>query len=242
MFNLITSNLLCRRPRSASHSLVDEKSYAPRKQIESDFPENSECPICFLNYEELNIALCCKQLICTECYLLMKNSAISEASKCPCPFCSNETLNVVYNPNKTPKKKICPSFQADSGCYAEAISSSFSSNSTCSKTDGYETASSNGADSSTGRNTSPSTQLNVPLSSVNDRRDIEIAIQQQRCRFADDQPPIAPSSARTGLNSFMADRSHFTNDWFDRGNSLHRGYLLHLISMNVSLNIYQLSF
>ena len=229
--------MFCRRPRSASHSLVDEKSYAPRKQIESDFPENSECPICFLNYEELNIALCCRQLICTECYLLMKNSAISEASKCPCPFCSNETLNVVYNPNKTPKKKICPSFQADNGCYAEAISSSFSSNSTCSKTDGYETASSNGADSSTGRNTSSSTLLNVPLSSVNDRRDIEIAIQQQRCRFADDQPPIAPSSARTGLNSFMADRSHFTNDWFDRGNFLHRGYLLPSISMNVSLNI-----
>jgi hypothetical protein len=147
----------------------------------------------------------------------MKNTAIQEASKCPCPFCSNETLNVVYNPNKIVKKKICPNFQTDNGHYTEAISSSFSSNSTCSKTDGYETASSNGADSSVGRNMSPTAQMNVPLSSVNDRRDIEIAIQQQRNRFSDDQPPLVPSSARTGLNTFLAERSHFTNEWFDRG-------------------------
>lgn len=186
----------CRRPRSSSHNLIDDRNFAPRKPIECDFPENSECPICFLNYEDLNVATCCKQLICTDCYLLVKHSALQESSRCPCPFCSTESLNVVFTPKRNAIPAVSESFNLSNGLNLEGSSSSISSSSTCSRTDGYETTSSYGADATLKMVAMPS-NINVPLSSINDRKDIETAIQQQRLRFADDQPPPVPSSSRS---------------------------------------------
>lgn len=193
-FPLLSSS--CRRPRSSSHNLIDDRNFAPRKPIECDFPENSECPICFLNYEDLNVATCCKQLICTDCYLLVKHSALQESSRCPCPFCSTESLNVVFTPKRNAIPAVSESFNLSNGLNLEGSSSSISSSSTCSRTDGYETTSSYGADATHKMVAMPS-NINVPLSSINDRKDIETAIQQQRLRFADDQPPPVPSSSRS---------------------------------------------
>jgi hypothetical protein len=39
----------------------------------------------------INIAKCCKQLICTSCYLLVK---ASPSSLPPCPFCSSNNFDV----------------------------------------------------------------------------------------------------------------------------------------------------
>jgi hypothetical protein len=194
--SLFFSSLSYRRPRSSSHNLIDDRNFAPRKPIECDFPENSECPICFLNYEDLNVATCCKQLICTDCYLLVKHSALQESSRCSCPFCSTESLNVVFTPRRNAKPAVSEGFSLSNGLSPEGSSSSISSSSTCSRTDGYETTSSYGADIAPKVVAMPSS-INVPLSSINDRKDIETAIQQQRLRFADDQPPPVPSSSRS---------------------------------------------
>lgn len=215
--SIITYTPVLCRPRSSSENYIDPSNLAPRKQIESNFPENSECPICFLNYEELNIATCCKQLICTDCYLLMKHSPVNDGSKCPCPFCSNETLNVVYS--SLTKKTTSGTFQPVTDLLSQGISS-FSSATTLSKTEGSDSNISTGAE-----NINPITPIrnvqwasHVPLSSIDDRRDLETAIQQQRLRYADDRPPPAPPSARSQVNSFSR-RNYIGNDFNSEYNS-----------------------
>lgn len=126
----------------------------------------------------------------------MKHSALQESSRCSCPFCSTESLNVVYTPRRNAKPAVSDGFNLSNGLSPEGSSSSISSSSTCSRTDGYETTSSYGADIPLKVVSVPS-NINVPLSSINDRKDIETAIQQQRLRFADDQPPPVPSSSRS---------------------------------------------
>ncbi|SJX60334.1 uncharacterized protein SRS1_11648 [Sporisorium reilianum f. sp. reilianum] len=65
---------------------------------------NSECPICFLNYPTpLNFSRCCRQPICTECFVQMKradpnshNPPSSEPRACP--FCVEPEFGVTYLP------------------------------------------------------------------------------------------------------------------------------------------------
>ncbi|KAH8060967.1 ATP-binding cassette subfamily B [Aureococcus anophagefferens] len=45
-----------------------------------------ECPICFLYYDGVNAASCCRQPICTTCYLQVK----PQRAHVPCPFCSRD--------------------------------------------------------------------------------------------------------------------------------------------------------
>ncbi|KAH8067522.1 ATP-binding cassette subfamily B [Aureococcus anophagefferens] len=45
-----------------------------------------QCPICFLYYDGVNAASCCRQPICTTCYLQVK----PQRAHVPCPFCSRD--------------------------------------------------------------------------------------------------------------------------------------------------------
>lgn len=51
-----------------------------------------ECPICFLQYDEINMLKCCKANICTECYLQVQEPR-SRTSLCP--FCNFPNMSVV---------------------------------------------------------------------------------------------------------------------------------------------------
>lgn len=179
--------------------MIDDSKFAPKKQLETDFSEDSECPICFLNYVALNEALCCKQMICTDCYLLMKHTAIQAVVKCPCPFCSTEVLNIIYRPNHMkppPSAPVSPRIPIID--IPSSVSSPSPSQSSISKTDNDESSSSNdGSLSARACMRKVPHDINVPKSSMADRKDIENEIQQQRTRFADDQPPPLPPSART---------------------------------------------
>mmetsp|Transcript_21446 Transcript_21446/g.31081 ORF Transcript_21446/g.31081 Transcript_21446/m.31081 type:complete len:497 (+) Transcript_21446:130-1620(+) len=75
--------------------MIAEKKIAPRyKGSGVESPDTEECPICFLNYKAVNSASCCRNYICTECYLQVKvPRGIST-----CPFCSSSSFGVTYTP------------------------------------------------------------------------------------------------------------------------------------------------
>lgn len=50
-----------------------------------------ECPICFLQYPQINVTKCCSANICTECYLQVRPQ---KEKNCACPFCNNAKLLV----------------------------------------------------------------------------------------------------------------------------------------------------
>lgn len=227
-------HLTCFSLRSgATQIVIDDSKFAPKRVIDSDFPDDSECPICFLNYEALNESLCCKQLICTECYLLMKRTAIQAVAKCPCPYCSTEVLYIMYRPKTAASKaasssssmKILSSsapttsFLEDSNIASNGSSFSSPSNSSYSKTDGYETTSSSGESCLRACMRQVQHDVNVPKSSIKDRNHIEDEIQRQRNRYSDDQPPPRPPSGRTrasdvymeSLTNSFARRSYSAN-------------------------------
>jgi len=56
-----------------------------------DASDKDECPICFQFYPSVNRTECCSQLICTECYLQVKNPKHDS----PCPFCC-KSFQVTY--------------------------------------------------------------------------------------------------------------------------------------------------
>jgi len=59
-------------------------------------PKNAqldECPICFLCYPALNRSICCKSMVCTECFLQLQCSR-SPAGQAACPFCKAPNLCV----------------------------------------------------------------------------------------------------------------------------------------------------
>ena len=50
-----------------------------------------ECPICFLQYSQINVTQCCKAYMCTECFLQVRPQ---KEKLCSCPFCNNPKLFV----------------------------------------------------------------------------------------------------------------------------------------------------
>ena len=95
--------------------------YRPKEDQNDDNPE--ECPICLLNYPCLNRSECCKQGICTECYIQVRDKKVIEScrncgmddnqkilqvvlwlqsgtrerdSKVACPFCKKEPYTVKF--------------------------------------------------------------------------------------------------------------------------------------------------
>ncbi|KDN45773.1 hypothetical protein K437DRAFT_119816 [Tilletiaria anomala UBC 951] len=79
----------------------DDETYA---HVFDGEVEQTECPICFLNYPSpCNQTRCCEQPICSECFVQMKradpnhtNPPSSEPAACP--FCMQSNFGVVYHP------------------------------------------------------------------------------------------------------------------------------------------------
>lgn len=64
--------------------------------------EASECPICFMNFPTaLNYSRCCRQPICTECFVQIKRAPPNVSADPPshpatCPFCVTENFGVIF--------------------------------------------------------------------------------------------------------------------------------------------------
>lgn len=64
--------------------------------------DHEECPICFLFYPGgLNRTRCCRQSICTECYLQLKTPNIPAT----CPFCNRQRFAIAFLGPKTQEEK-----------------------------------------------------------------------------------------------------------------------------------------
>lgn len=57
-------------------------------------PTDRECPICFLQYKEVNTTKCCSAYICTECYLQVRPQKVKSSSGHSCPFCNHHKFSV----------------------------------------------------------------------------------------------------------------------------------------------------
>jgi len=91
----------CNWPPKTLKKLICDKKLAPIfKGIDDDTPGSllDECPICFMLYPSLNHARCCKQDICTECFLQLKPFNSSEAT---CPFCNRTDFHVYFTGPKS---------------------------------------------------------------------------------------------------------------------------------------------
>jgi len=54
-------------------------------------PSSCECPICFLNYTQVNTTTCCGATVCTECYLQIRPQKERHVT---CPFCNHVKIQV----------------------------------------------------------------------------------------------------------------------------------------------------
>ena len=76
--------------------LVEEKKLASRTALSTQsaslVDRETECPICFNDFEQLNAVICCNQLVCTQCYLTMRKPG---EVNCICPFCDHAGFPVV---------------------------------------------------------------------------------------------------------------------------------------------------
>jgi hypothetical protein len=79
----------------------DGKLAARQKGTERRTKESDhECPICFLNYGQVNVTKCCQAVLCTECYLQVH----PQREKSVCPFCNNSKLVVSIKQGLTPNE------------------------------------------------------------------------------------------------------------------------------------------
>ncbi|KAI8067578.1 hypothetical protein BC940DRAFT_333592 [Gongronella butleri] len=63
------------------------------------YKDTVECPICLLYYPTyINRTRCCRQPICTECFLQLKRKSDSPMDGFPCPFCKQSHLGVIRTP------------------------------------------------------------------------------------------------------------------------------------------------
>jgi hypothetical protein len=165
----VTYLVSLRTIQSALFSPFEERGLAPKKQ--SDDPLSHECPICFLNYEAVNEATCCKQMICTDCYLLVKKGSKGELT---CPFCGISPLSVKYTPGDSTST---PQSQAKAAVSTPGTA-----------------ASSQGDPGSAAKKTPSPAPVHVPLSSISDRKELEKEIQGLRKKYVEDQAPPVPRS------------------------------------------------
>ena len=81
---------------------IREGKLAPQK-TGTESPVSSqcvECPICFLYFETVNGSTCCRQPICTGCYVQVR----PYVGAVPCPFCSVEHFEAVHDAGIKPSR------------------------------------------------------------------------------------------------------------------------------------------
>eukprot|EP00285_Hemiselmis_virescens_P003568 CAMPEP_0173412382 /NCGR_PEP_ID=MMETSP1356-20130122/79349_1 /TAXON_ID=77927 ORGANISM="Hemiselmis virescens, Strain PCC157" /NCGR_SAMPLE_ID=MMETSP1356 /ASSEMBLY_ACC=CAM_ASM_000847 /LENGTH=166 /DNA_ID=CAMNT_0014374265 /DNA_START=33 /DNA_END=529 /DNA_ORIENTATION=+ len=85
--------------------LINKKKIAPRYPgREEQGPDLDECPICFLWYPGgLNRSKCCRQSICTECFLQFKKP--TPARPIQCPFCNAQNYTVKFTGVKSKEER-----------------------------------------------------------------------------------------------------------------------------------------
>ncbi len=81
----------------ALKKMVQDRKIAPFFEgKEMGNADTEECPICFLNYGGgLNRSVCCRQGICSECYLQVRKKRLKE-NAVQCPFCKHWGYRVIY--------------------------------------------------------------------------------------------------------------------------------------------------
>lgn len=64
------------------HHLISNGMLAPQEEECDEVLQSSsnECPICFMNWKALNMVTCCRQHICTGCYVDVRNRETSQES------------------------------------------------------------------------------------------------------------------------------------------------------------------
>jgi hypothetical protein len=78
-----------------------------------------ECPICMLNFPALNQTVCCKSLICTECFVEVQ-CVSKPPGKASCPYCKSHPLTVKVG--GTPgQQKPCSSKQPNEGDFGSRV-------------------------------------------------------------------------------------------------------------------------
>ncbi|OLL24660.1 Protein SIP5 [Neolecta irregularis DAH-3] len=98
-----------RHPSSSTRSRASTASlpFPPQDSLVDMYRGCEECPICFLFYPMMNVARCCSQPICSECFVQIKRApphrrnqetfdVFNEAPSCP--YCTESDFGVVYPP------------------------------------------------------------------------------------------------------------------------------------------------
>jgi len=84
-------------PGQEAGATPDSIIVSEREHTKSGFGDLEECPICLLFYPGgLNRMLCCKQSMCTECYLQVKQPPQPILTMSRCPFCKSDKFDHVY--------------------------------------------------------------------------------------------------------------------------------------------------
>ncbi|CAK4609607.1 hypothetical protein LEN26_010572 [Aphanomyces euteiches] len=102
----------CSWEHKVVRKMIAERKIAPRYPG-SDTPglDSYECPICFMYYPStLNQTKCCKQAICTECYLQTKQPSKTVC----CPFCNTDNFETLFTVGSSGSLK--PILRSDSDC------------------------------------------------------------------------------------------------------------------------------
>lgn len=84
--------------------LINDEKMAPRYTLSSTITvdRETECPICFNDFEFLNVVCCCQHLICTNCYIKLRKPLDFH---CLCPFCDKKGFLVTFESKKQREEK-----------------------------------------------------------------------------------------------------------------------------------------
>lgn len=180
-----SSNNYNSRVKKSTNEVSEQiKFLAPKDACCEDEEESYECCICFVNFLAINHTICCNERICTSCYLLIashenRGSKNSFSTKgITCPFCNRQSFAVVYRALKRDNHSTNETKQSREVSVEDSTDVKFS------------------PQISSKKNT-----INIPLSTIADRKQIENEIKSQHRLFKTNSP--------MGNNSTTA--SHYTN-------------------------------
>jgi hypothetical protein len=143
--------------------------------VNDDMESESECPICFNNYEHLNVSSCCRGNICTTCFIDLK--ALKSSKSSICPFCNTANYSVYYPKPSETSQMASPTKTISINSQATQFNSDRSSSL---------------------KSSTKSTP--IVLASINDRKQLESEMMTQRKSFS-----VAHSYGSTSSHSSFLD-------------------------------------
>ncbi len=168
------------------------KSLAPKDAFGEDNDENYECCICFVNYVAINHTNCCNERICTNCYLLissrnqLNSGKVVLMTKSMCPFCSKKSFSVVYRSLRNDDPSNSETRQSHEVTIEDTV-----------------------VDTSPEKKLSKKATINIPMSTIADRKQIENDIKSQHYLFKTNSPLYTNF---TQLPNNFKRRSQYRND------------------------------